>query len=270
MQIAIKNVAGFAVASMLLCMAQPIHAQDEPQKLIDHKLKDQFTLTRTTADRGDIVTPGSIVVLHKDGLLMYQTSSPMPPTNTYKNGKVSQGMGGFGRDLGITMLAPGGATSANYARRKFVDGEKFWITSYAAQKDGVVFQFYSDPYDGVRYYGQLKVPFPKGAIPPPDDVMRLIAEVVTSDNPPQEAAPPAPIAPPAQTSGTYLAPVAPPPPPPDAPPVPPKTIALGQTKDQVAAILGQPLKVANLGPKEIDYYSDMKVIFVDGAVTDIQ
>ena len=254
---------------MILCVAQPIHAQDETQNSIEHRLKDQFTLTRITADRSDIVTPGTIVVLHKDGLLMYQTSSPMPPTNTYKNGKVTQGMGGFGRDLGITMLAPGGATSANYARRKFVDGEKFWITSCSAQKDGVVFQFYSDPYDGVRYYGQLKVPFPKGAIPPPDDIMKMIAEVVTSENPSQGAFPPA-SAPASQPADASLAPIAPPPPPTDAPPAPPKTVGLGQTKDQVVAILGQPLKVASLGAKEIDYYSDMKVIFVNGAVTDIQ
>jgi outer membrane protein assembly factor BamE (lipoprotein component of BamABCDE complex) len=63
-----------------------------------------------------------------------------------------------------------------------------------------------------------------------------------------------------------MAPIPPPPPPPAAP----KTIALGQTKDQVAAILGQPDKIANLGSKEIDYYSDMKVIFANGKVTDIQ
>jgi outer membrane protein assembly factor BamE (lipoprotein component of BamABCDE complex) len=63
-----------------------------------------------------------------------------------------------------------------------------------------------------------------------------------------------------------MVPIAPPPPPPAAP----KTIALGQTKDEVAAILGQPDKIANLGTKEIDYYTDMKVTFVKGKVTDIQ
>jgi hypothetical protein len=38
----------------------------------------------------------------------------------------------------------------------------------------------------------------------------------------------------------------------------------------VVAILGQPTKVANLGKKEIDYYPDMKVIFLNGKVSDIQ
>ena len=63
-----------------------------------------------------------------------------------------------------------------------------------------------------------------------------------------------------------MAPIPPPPPPPAAP----KIIALGQTKDEVATILGQPDKIANLGTKEIDYYPDMKVTFVKGKVTDIQ
>ncbi|HZD48260.1 MAG TPA: hypothetical protein VE178_05880, partial [Silvibacterium sp.] len=67
-----------------------------------------------------------------------------------------------------------------------------------------------------------------------------------------------------------LKPIPPPPPPSDSPPPAPKKIALGQTKDQVVAIFGQPQKVASLGQKEIDYYPDMKVTFVNGKVTDVQ
>jgi len=61
--------------------------------------------------------------------------------------------------------------------------------------------------------------------------------------------------------------IAPPPPPSDAPP---PTIALGQTKDQVTAAFGQPLREANLGAKEIFYYKDMKVTFTNGKVSDVQ
>jgi hypothetical protein len=101
--------------------------------------------------------------------------------------------------------------------------------------------------------------------------MKTIAEVVTVDAPAESA--------PAVQSAPFLPPAAPEPPPPPAmvpiappppPPAAPKTIALGQTKDEVAAILGQPDKIANLGTKEIDYYTDMKVTFVKGKVTDIQ
>jgi hypothetical protein len=67
-----------------------------------------------------------------------------------------------------------------------------------------------------------------------------------------------------------LAPLTPPPPPVDAAPPSPKTIAVGNTKEQVAAILGPPQKVVQLKQKEIDYYPDMKVVFVAGKVSDVQ
>jgi outer membrane protein assembly factor BamE (lipoprotein component of BamABCDE complex) len=45
---------------------------------------------------------------------------------------------------------------------------------------------------------------------------------------------------------------------------------LGQTKDQVTAAFGQPLKVASLGGKVIFYYKDMKVTFSSGKVSDVE
>jgi hypothetical protein len=40
--------------------------------------------------------------------------------------------------------------------------------------------------------------------------------------------------------------------------------------DQVTANFGQPTRIAKLGAKVIYYYSDMKVTFVDGQVSDVQ
>ena len=134
-------------------------------------------------------------------------------------------------------------------------GEKFWLVGSWTLEDGVVLTFLSDPYGNDRYYGRLIIPYPKGVFPLTEVVMKTIAEVVTVDNAVQEA------------PEVSLVPIAPPPPPTDAPP---KTVSVGQTKDQVVAILGQPQKIANLGAKEIDYYSDMKVIFMQGKVTDVQ
>jgi outer membrane protein assembly factor BamE (lipoprotein component of BamABCDE complex) len=45
---------------------------------------------------------------------------------------------------------------------------------------------------------------------------------------------------------------------------------LGQTKDQVVAAMGQPVRIADLGKKQIYYYKDLKITFVDGKVTDVQ
>jgi hypothetical protein len=51
---------------------------------------------------------------------------------------------------------------------------------------------------------------------------------------------------------------------------PPAEISLGQTIDQVTAILGQPKSVVDLGAKKIYVYKDMKVVFNSGKVTDVQ
>jgi hypothetical protein len=250
-----------------------VNAQDTNSAAsIQQKLVAQYPITKTTDNRADIVTAGAVLVLQKDHLLMYSVATPYPPLNIYKKGKISQSAGsGFLRDLGNVLM-----TSANNAsdipQRKFQAGEKFWVTGVGIQNDGILFQFYSDAYDGIRYYGQLKFPFPKGQVPPSDEVLKTIAEVLTVQ--PNDTAGGDTQSPPADSSGASedgaLKPILPPPPPADAPPPAPKTISLGQTKDVVVAIFGPPTTVAKLGAKEIDYYPGMKVTFVHNKVTDVQ
>jgi len=48
------------------------------------------------------------------------------------------------------------------------------------------------------------------------------------------------------------------------------TIRLGQTQEEVTAILGPPEKQVLLGAKTIFVYRDVKVVFVDGKVTDAE
>jgi hypothetical protein len=192
-----------------------------PVSDIQAKLSTQIKVTKTAADRSDIVTAGDVVQLHKPGLLMYSVASPLPPSNTYKNGKIGQGMGGFGKDLLIGMLTPGGTTPAQtYPQRQFVPEEKCWVTGFQAQKDGILIQLYSDPYDDVRYYANLKIPFPnKKEVPSADAALQLVAEVLTvvpSDDqgaqPADQGAQQAPVPSPAQDgppppiAGQYLAP----------------------------------------------------------------
>jgi hypothetical protein len=137
------------------------------------------------------------VVIHKPGLIMYAVASPVPPSNSYKSGKIVQGWGGFGSDLLITMAAPGNATSANYPHRPFAPEEKCWVTGIKVQKDGVLFQLYSDPYNDIRYYANLKIPFPnKKEVPSVDVALQTVVEVLTVvPQQEQAAAPPAIAAP---------------------------------------------------------------------------
>lgn len=261
----------FALIILIPVCCLTLAAQGDPAA-IQQKLSAQFKLTTTTADRSDIVTAGDVVVLHKPGLVMYAVTSPLPPSNTYKNGKIGQGWGGFGKDLAIGMSSSGGATAADYPHRTFVPEEKCWVTAVQVEKDGVVFKLYSDPYNDVRYYATLKVPFPnKKEIPSPDVALQSVADVLTvapADSGAQASQPAPASAPPAAPAPAPapMAAIAPPPPPADAPP---PTITIGESKDQVMSAFGQPLREANLGSKQILYYKDMKVTFKDGKVSDV-
>ena len=264
-----KRVPLAVIAFVLSIPGLQLSAQSGDPAAILQQLDAQFKLTTTTADRTDIVTPGDVVVIHKPGLLMFDVASVVPPTNVYKDGKMGQGFG--------TQMMKGGK---NRVMRWFVPGEKCWVTAVSVQNDGVSIGLYSDPYNDVRYYAILKIPFPnKKEVPPVDSVMGTIAEVLTVESPSgdqggQGGTPPPAQAPPVQA--TAPAPIPPPPPPPDiAPPpppadAPPPTISLGETIDQVIAAFGQPVRVAKLGAKQIYYYKDMKVTFTNGKVSNVE
>jgi hypothetical protein len=281
---------GSAVAAAFLSIGLAAQAGD-PATLIQQKLVSQINLTKSTADRSDIVTAGDIVVLQKDGLMMCSTASAYAYSNTYDNGVLTANQKNRAKDavksytkaFGLSKIGIGGGASASDSAnngcpsRKFVTGEKFWITGITAQKDGILVSTFSDPFpdpsgNQVRYFGEIKFPFAKGHVPPVDDFVKTVSEVITvqpaenqgnqenqGDQGGQPAAAPEAPAP--------VQEIAPPPPPADTPP---PTIALRQTKDEVIAVMGQPMRIAKLGVKEIFYYKDMKVTFTNGKVSNIE
>lgn len=273
----------------------------DPATLIKEKLVSDIKLTKATDAHDDIVTAGDAVVLHKDGLMMCSSASSYGFSNTYQNGVLAGNLNNRAKDAAKSFLRGhlpfGGGGSASDAAnngcssRKFVSGEKFWITDIEIAKDnsGIIVSTFSDAYNDVRYYGEIKFPFPdKRSVPPVDQEEKTVEEVLTvapsddsgnngnsggsssgnNSGQAQNGPAPAPAAPAAPAAA--LAPIAPPPPPPDQPPPPPKTIAKGQTVDQVVATWGQPSKDIKLGSKEIYVYPDMKVTFVGGKVSDVE
>lgn len=260
----------------------------DPATMIQEKLVSQIKLTKSTADHTDVVTAGDIVMLHKDGLMMCSSASPYAFSNTYANGALTANQNNRAKDAAKSFLKGrlpfgGGGSVTDAANngcqsRKFVAGEKFWVTGIVLQKDGILVSTFSDPYNDTRYYGEIKFPFAKGApIPPADAFAKTVSEVIAvepgddndkaSDSRPggqTQAAGPgaAPAKPPA-----VMPDIAPPPPPADAPP---PTISIGQTKDQVTTAFGAPLRMAKVGAKEIYYYKDMKVTFKDGKVSNVE
>jgi hypothetical protein len=220
-----------------------VQGADTQAELQQH-LSSQFTLTTVTPDRNDIAAAGTQVELRKNGFMAYSVDSPVPYLNNYdKKGHISQP---FMSNLGAGVLAQG---KKNYPTRIFRAGEKLWIVGLFVRNDGVTFRLYSDPYGAIRYYGDLKFPFEKGSTPTADEVLTRISEALTAQAVENVGAPAA--------SGQPQ-------------PIEPARIEVGQTIEQVVTVLGQPEKTAKAGNKEIYFYKDLKVTFVDGKVSDVQ
>ena len=267
-----------ALSALALALALPALTDDLAgiQKALDGK----FALTTTTADRTDIVTAGSVLVLKKSNLLTTDASKPMVIPNSYKNGRITQSK--------IFALGKVPGTGKMDGTRTFVSGEKVWLTGIEVKEKEVVFNLYTDAYNDTRYRCRLNFPLEKDATPTVNGVMAAVDEVFEvqqgdgqqqqsqqqQQQQPQGQMPQQRSV--AQRGGAAAAPAvaveAPPPPiaPPPPPPADPKEIKLGQTVDQVVGNIGQPDKVVKLGAKQIYVYKDMRVVFVNGKVSDVQ
>jgi len=284
-QLVLKSFVAVLAAAFLLA---PVQGQ---KPTLEKQLESEYTLTTPTADNTDIVTMGSVLILQKKGLSAGAVSSKVETQNTYKDGQIKSGaatairrfgaLPGIGNIPGVGTAA-GTASGAAGGSRDFVNGEKLYVTKITVDrgKNNIVFDLISDAYgDAGRFKATLRVEFPKGVLASEDlaKVDPTIAEVFKVAPPDQSAAaaPAAPAAPaPAPVAQAapepVLAPIAPPPPPPPDPVVETKSIEVGQTKDQVVAILGKPDKIVKAGTKEIYQYKDIKVTFVNGKMTDAQ
>ena len=275
-----------AVLLLLTLASGAVTLRAQSTAELQKRLTDQYSLSKIAADRSDLVTAGAVLVLQKDGLVMYSSDTGIPPLNIYRDGRLQLSGGNLMRGLGGIMLHSQGAMpTSGIQQRKFVSGEKFWVTAINIQQDGVVFNVYSDPFNEVRYYGLLKFPFPKNSVPPVGDVQRTVAEVISiqaadqsggeqggqgAQGNQQQGNAATPSAAAQSTPDAPLAAILPPPPPADQAPPEPKTIAVGQTKNKVLATWGPPTKDIKLATKEVLVYPDMKVTLTAGKVSDVQ
>ena len=243
------------VVVLILCLFGRGAGQDQdPIAQLRQMLQSHFTVTRLAPNQMDIVTAGSVMVLHKDGVLMCGISVAgglsHPATSTYKDGAVSHSIEPSAAPPvaanGLRYVPPW-TTCGRAPSRTGMSGDKYWITQAYVDRgnDRVVFRLYSDPYDDTRYWGELQVLFPRGSIPAPDQLLSTISEVLTVQ--PDDAAP------------------GPPQPAPE-----PKTVLKGDSIDQVVATLGKPEKILQVDPKLIYVYKEAKITFLDGKVSDIQ
>ena len=200
-------------------------------------LEAKYQLTKTGMDRVRITQQGTVLVVQKDGI-----SGDLSSDLTFLNNKVHDGQiaqqGGF-------MAAMQNKTTS----RNLKTGDKVYVFKIDVKDDQVQFFIITcDTYD-VNLKGSTKqtrykalLSFELGrefmASATPETVEKAVQTIIIPESEAQEA-------------NT-------------------KTVELGQTPDQVRTAVGAPDKIIKLGAKEIYVYKDMKVVFVDGKVSDVQ
>ncbi len=109
---------GFAAFAAIFCIG--IEAQQGDPAAIQQKLVSQIKLTKSTADRTDIVTAGDVLVLQKDGLTMCSSDSSYAFGNTYSNGAIvanynnraKDAAKSYGKAFGLSRLGLGGGRAS--------------------------------------------------------------------------------------------------------------------------------------------------------------
>ena len=181
-----------------------------------------------------ITQPGAILAVRLPGIYadLANTQNVIVNTN-YQDGQLTQATG--------FTAAFGGNTGQS---RTLNPNEKVYITQITVKKDSVLMELLTTDVTtlgdgrGTRYRAELNFKFPGLDNMTPDDVKKTIKTVVTGPD--------------AASS------------------VESKTIKLGMSPDEVKKSLGNPDKIVDLGPKQVFIYKDMKVVFLNSQVSDVQ
>jgi hypothetical protein len=245
-------------------------------------LKQKYRLSEINT-QGVVANPGTVLTIEADGI----NAEPYPTMITFENpvmdGQVKQRSKGLGflKSTNLQILQPGQKVYITKIHDD-IQGKEDSLKITILTADAVLATFTNGAYGGQyqaakRYSTTLAFKLPKGSLSQMsvDDASKMI-EAVLSVNPADQvrahdagvvARSCEPHCAVSATTGTTVgAPVvAPVSAPPSAP-----TIALGQTPDQVTAIMGSPKQIVDLGSKKIYKYPDMKVVFIDGKVSDVQ
>lgn len=234
--------------------------------VMTQQLQSQFVMTKFSGF--ELKQAGTVLLVQKDGIGALPGSGVgfMTPAfgSNYKDGKIR-------RDFLSALMA----ANKTEGLRNLAVGEGVYLLRVQATDSSVILDVQAcgacnpatpEP-NPVR--ATVTVPFRKGFLEntPIEQVLGTIAEVFTVANPNSNTGPP----PPAPVPATEAAPPLPPATPPLVEPArEPSKIELGQTLEQVEAVLGRPDKVVDLGAKKIYLYKDLKITFLDGLVSDVQ
>jgi hypothetical protein len=225
---------GLSTAAILLATAL---AYASSHSGLEEALKAKYALTKTGLDRERITQPGTVLIIQKEGLSGDLATDMTFLNNKIRDGRVAQA-GGFGAFMQDKKTS-----------RILKAGDRVYVFKIEVKDDQVrYFVITCDSYDvnlhgstrQIRYKALLSFELGKEflAKATADDVKKAVDAVI---QPEQDV----------KAAST-------------------KSVDLGQSPDQVEAILGNPAKIVNLGPKKIYVYKDMKIIFLQDKVSDVQ
>jgi hypothetical protein len=228
------------ITTALICVLVPTPAFCAPNsKALQQALMADYPLTHVgqvmfKIDYTRITVPGVILAVRLPGIYADVANTENGIVNTnYANGQISQATGFSAAFAGTTAHS-----------RTLTPNEKVYVTSLLVKRDGVQIELLTVDVatlgDGMstRYRAELNVKLPGIDTMTPEDVKKTIDTVIAD---------------PATASAVES-----------------KTIKLGMSPDEVKKSLGNPDKIVDLGAKQIFIYKDMKVVFVNAVVSDVQ
>ncbi len=233
-----KRISGFLLilpVVLMLCAGQSANASDH--SALQEALQSKYQFTKTGLDRIRITQPGTVLVIQKEGISGDLASDMTFLNNKIQNGQVAQA-GGFGAFMQGKMTS-----------RDLKVGDKVYLFKVEVKSDYVqYFVITCDTYD-VNLHGSTKQTRYKALLT--FELGKEFLDTASADT--VEKAVDAVIAPEAEVEAAST-----------------KSVDLGQTPAQVEGSLGRPDKIIHLGAKMIYVYKDMKIVFMDEKVSDVQ
>ena len=220
------GAAGTAVLAQAQSAGAPLLTQ----------LEASYSLTKMGFGSSRVTGPGSVYVVHVDGLLARAISDHVTPTTTIKDGQpmvATKGISG--------IFGTGGDT------RPVAQGERFYLVGIDVNNDAIVFRLVSlkthivvdnDQSEQSRFRMLIKFPLTKDVA---DTLTVADAHHLTDPIFSVEGAP-----------------------------APAPQVQLGESEADVEKAFGQPDRIVDLGSKKVLSYRSLKITLVDNKVTDAE
>ncbi len=231
------HLPALACAAVMLTSAQFIHAEGNSGATAE-ELRADYPITKVGIaalkfDYNRITQQGVTLTVRIPGIYADVANTPQAIVNTNVTDGQAQQAKGF-----LTSLS-----RTNQARNLNVNDQVF-VTKMDVRNDEVRFELITANITtlgdgtGTRYRAELNIRIPGLSSMPAADAKKIIDGVIADKATAADA---------------------------DT-----KTIKIGMSTDEVKKSLGSPDKIVDLGEKQIYIYKDMRVVFKDAQVADVQ